>query len=140
MVSISVQLLKFMLISKNFSIYNTERQISSLYISPTQNWVSVCSYPQVSQCCQIFFIILRQDAHRAKDIIIIFLTTAAHNNIDNHYNCALPVYNDVELLHFQLTSILTYFVFNFLRIILLESEVTWSTSVLEPSQNFLSSE
>ncbi|KAF7399296.1 hypothetical protein HZH68_007888 [Vespula germanica] len=30
-----------------------------------------------------------------------------YNNIDNHYNCALPVYNDVELLHFQLTSILT---------------------------------
>ncbi|KAL2721883.1 hypothetical protein V1477_020703 [Vespula maculifrons] len=60
------------------------------------------------------------------------------NNIDNHYNCALPVYNDVELLHFQLTSILTYFVFNFLRIILLHCGVTWS--VLEPSQNFLSSE
>ncbi|KAF7396802.1 hypothetical protein HZH66_007664 [Vespula vulgaris] len=59
-----------------------------------------------------------------------------YENFNNHYNCALPVYNDVELLHFQLTSILTYFVFNFLRIILLHCGVTWS--VLEPSQNFLS--
>ncbi|KAL2741873.1 hypothetical protein V1477_009502 [Vespula maculifrons] len=62
------------------------------------------------------------------------------NNIDYDYDRALPVSNDVELLYFQLTSISTYFLFNFLRIILLESEVTWSTSVLEPSQNFLSSE
>ncbi|KAF7399295.1 hypothetical protein HZH68_007887 [Vespula germanica] len=67
-------------------------------------------------------------------------TLLLRNNIDYDYDRALPVYNDVELLYFQLTSTSTYFLFNFLRIILLQCGVTWSTSVLEPSQNFLSSE
>ncbi|KAL2741794.1 hypothetical protein V1477_009423 [Vespula maculifrons] len=63
-------------------------------------------------------------------------TLLLRNNIDYDYDSVLPVYNDVELLHFQLTWISTYFIFNLLQIILLQCGVTWSTSVLEPSQNF----
>ncbi|KAL2741704.1 hypothetical protein V1477_009333 [Vespula maculifrons] len=78
----------------------------------------------------------------------VYISSIRHNyiisqdDIEIHYdyNSVLPVYNDVELLHFQLTWISTYFIFNLLQIILLQCGVTWSTSVLEPSQNFLSSE
>ncbi|KAL2724624.1 hypothetical protein V1477_018485 [Vespula maculifrons] len=79
-------------------------------------------------------------------VAILDAVTSAHGVsslriiTDYDYDSVLPVYNDVELLHFQLTWISTYFIFNLLQIILLQCGVTWSTSVLEPSQNFLSSE
>ncbi|KAL2727856.1 hypothetical protein V1477_017132, partial [Vespula maculifrons] len=70
--------------------------------------------------------------------IAIILTKILQSFTDYYYDCALPVYNEFELLHFQLTSISTYLVFNFPRIILSQFGVTLRTSVLEPSQNFLS--
>ncbi|KAL2750811.1 hypothetical protein V1477_000914 [Vespula maculifrons] len=98
-----------------------------IYYIFINNWVSICSYLQVVRPGQS--ILFEYKASNIEQMAAYF---------DNHYDRALPVYNEIELLHFQLTLISTYFIFNFLWIILLQFGVTLGV-VSEVPRGILSS-
>ncbi|KAF7405595.1 hypothetical protein HZH68_004964 [Vespula germanica] len=67
----------------------------------------------------------------------MFIVQRINENSNNHYDRALPVYNEIELLHFQLSLMSTYFIFNFLWIILLQFGVTLGIKIRISWEEFL---